>query len=360
MGRRSTLRTVPAAAGVLLAAALTLTGCSADDSGVPDRATDRAAAPANKAAGAEAAAGTEAAAGAAAGDRAAGAPSDGARTAPRSASSIVRTVSLTVRVKDVPEALAAARAAAEDAGGYVGDESTTRGSDGHERTRVVLRVPVDSYREVLTELEGAGRLVSREAKAEDVTDQVVDVESRIASQRASVARVRELMDQATRLSDIVALEGELGTRQAELESLLARQKSLKDRASLATITLSLSETAPQARDSGEDDGPGFADALSGGWDAFVTVLRWLLLVIGAVLPFAAVGAVLLLVWLRVLRPLLARRAPAAPFPPAAPLPGPAGAEREPAGRSPLPAAPPVAGDTGPAGPGGTRGESGPA
>ncbi|MEV6123187.1 DUF4349 domain-containing protein [Streptomyces sp. NPDC052077] len=355
MGRRSTLRTVPAAAGVLLAAALTLTGCSADDSGVPDRAADRAAAPANKAAGAEAAAGTEAAAGAAAGDRAAG-----ARTAPRSTSSIVRTVSLTVRVKDVPEALAAARAAAEDAGGYVGDESTTRGSDGHERTRVVLRVPVDSYREVLTELEGAGRLVSREAKAEDVTDQVVDVESRIASQRASVARVRELMDQATRLSDIVALEGELGTRQAELESLLARQKSLKDRASLATITLSLSETPPQARDSGEDDGPGFADALSGGWDAFVTVLRWLLLVIGAVLPFAAVGAVLLLVWLRVLRPLLARRAPAAPFPSAAPLPGPAGAEREPTGRSPLPAAPPVAGDTGPAGPGGTRGESGPA
>ncbi len=68
------------------------------------------------------------------------------------------------------------------------------------------------------------------------------MESRIKSQRASVARVRELMDRADKLSDVVTLEGELSGRQAELEALLARQASLKDRTSLATITLSLSET----------------------------------------------------------------------------------------------------------------------
>ena len=69
------------------------------------------------------------------------------------------------------------------------------------------------------------------------------MESRIKTQRASVARIRELMDQATKLSDVVTLEGELSSRQADLESLLAQQTSLKDRTSLATITLSLSETA---------------------------------------------------------------------------------------------------------------------
>ena len=60
--------------------------------------------------------------------------------------------------------------------------------------------------------------LDRTAKAEDVTDQVVDVDSRIKSQRASVARVRELMDRATKLSDVVELEGELSNREADLEA----------------------------------------------------------------------------------------------------------------------------------------------
>jgi hypothetical protein len=174
----------------------------------------------------------------------------------------------------------------------------------------VLRVPVDHYDDVLADLQGAGKLLDRTAKAEDVTDQVVDVESRIKSQRASVARVRELMDQATRLSDVVELEGELSTREADLESLLAQQASLKDRTSLATITLSLSETP--VKTAAKDDDPGFLDALAGGWGAFVTMLRWLAVALGAVLPFAAVAALIVLAWLRLVRPRLPRRPDRAP------------------------------------------------
>ncbi|MFG3549430.1 DUF4349 domain-containing protein [Streptomyces sp. NPDC047725] len=325
--RSSSLRPVPAAAAVLLAAALALTGCSAG-SGSDDSSGSKAgaAAPAD---GERGAAGSAADRSVPSAPDAPGAPSAPPKTA---ASHIIRTASLTVQVKDVPKALDAARATAENAGGYIGDETTSRDEDGHERTRLVLRVPVDAYQDVLSELEGAGKLLQRNAKAEDVTDQVVDVESRIASQRASVARVRELMDRATKLSDVVTLEGELSSRQAELEALLARQASLKDRTSLATITLSLSAN-PVKDTAGEDDGPGFADALKGGWDAFVTVLRWVVVVCAAVLPFAAVAALLALLWLRVVRPRLPRRpSPAVPSVPAAPPAAVPGS---------LPAAPPV-------------------
>lgn len=285
----------------MLAAALTLTGCSAsDDSGGSSKAAGDAAADAAQ---------PQASAREGAPDSGSGAGR--ASSAPKvSASHIIRTASLTVRVKDVPKALDEARATTENAGGYVGNETTTRDDEGHERTRVVLRVPVDRYTEVLTELEGAGRLIERSAKAQDVTDQVVDVESRIKSQRASVARIRELMDRATKLSDVVTLEGELSTRQADLEALLAQQTSLKDRTSLATITLSLSETP--VKKAAKDDDPGFLDALAGGWNAFVTMLRWLAVTFGAVLPFAAVAALIVLLWLKVLRPRLPRRPAAAP------------------------------------------------
>ncbi|MFE9022942.1 DUF4349 domain-containing protein [Streptomyces sp. NPDC007808] len=293
------VRPVPALAGLLLATALTLTGCSG--SADSDSGSGSSKADAGEAAQADSRAGADQ-----------GAPGGGSgagrATAPPkvSASHIIRTASLTVQVKDVPKALDEARAAVENAGGYVGDETTTRDEGGHERTRVVLRVPVAEYADVLADLEGAGKLLERNAKAQDVSDQVVDVESRIKSQRASVARIRELMDQATKLSDVVTLEGELSSRQADLEALLARQASLEDRTSLATITLSLAET-PVKKAAAKDDDPGFLDALAGGWGAFVTMLRWLAVVLGAVLPFAAVGALIVLVWLKVVRPRLPRR-----------------------------------------------------
>ncbi|WP_449657461.1 DUF4349 domain-containing protein [Streptomyces pathocidini] len=240
-------------------------------------------------------------------------------------SHIIRTATLTVRVKDVPTALTTARTAAENAGGYVGDETTDRDGSGHEQSRVVLRVPQAEYDSVLEALSGTGELIERKVNAQDVTDQVVDVESRVKSQRASVARVRELMDQATQLSDVVTLEGELSNRQAELEALEAQLKSLEERASMSTITLVLSETAPRAKPE-EDEDPGFLDALEGGWDAFVATVRWIAVVIGAVLPFAVAFALLALI-VRAVRSRLPRResAPeadrdgeAAPAPPAAP------------------------------------------
>ncbi|WP_274034351.1 DUF4349 domain-containing protein [Streptomyces sp. MMBL 11-1] len=233
------------------------------------------------------------------GKRADGKPS-GAKAA---ATHVIRTAALSVEVRSVPKAVAAARAAAEGAGGLVATERTERLDDTHETSHLVVRVPQDRFQEVLRELAGSGKLLSRTSNAKDVTDQVVDVDSRIATQRASVARVRELMDRAERISDVVALEGELSSRQSDLESLLAQRSSLKDRTSLATITLDL--TPPDApEEDGREEETGFLDALGGGWDAFVTMLRWIAVAFGAAFPFLVTGALALLVR-RVLR---ARRA----------------------------------------------------
>ncbi|MER5438070.1 DUF4349 domain-containing protein [Streptomyces sp. NPDC002790] len=210
---------------------------------------------------------------------------------------VIRTAHLSVRVKDVPDALDKARTAAEDAGGMVGDETTDRDGHGHERSRVTLRVPQESYEDVLGQLAGSGRLLEQNRTAKDVTDQVVDVDSRIKSQRASVARVRELMDRAEKLSDVVTLEGELGTRQSELEALLAQQDSLKDRTSLATITLRLTETPPPPADTD----PGFLDALSAGWNSFTTTLKWIGIAVAAVLPFATLLALVAFLIARFIR-----------------------------------------------------------
>ncbi|NED06755.1 DUF4349 domain-containing protein [Streptomyces sp. SID6648] len=229
---------------------------------------------------------------------------------------VIRTATLSVEVKNVPKAVAAARGAAEGAGGLVASENTERLDDTYETSHLVLRVPQERFQEVLRELAGSGKLLSRTSNAKDVTDQVVDVESRISTQRASVARVRELMDQAEKISDVVALEGELSSRQSDLESLLAQQASLKDRTSLATITLDLTPPDTPGDDGSKDEDPGFLDALGGGWDAFVTMLRWIAVAFGAAFPFLLTAALAVVVW-RVLRKRKAARR-AAPAVTAAP------------------------------------------
>ncbi|MFD7087040.1 DUF4349 domain-containing protein [Streptomyces sp. NPDC059896] len=305
------MRAMPAFAAALLTVSLALAGCSASDGGENKSAADSAAKPVQegRADAADARPG--------AGAPAPGGEGAGAKQRPAPAGThVIRTAELTVRVKNTEKALATARSAAVNSGGLVEDESTERIDGDHVGSRIVLRVPRDAYDDVLAELAGTGTLVARKANAKDVTDQVVDVDSRIASQRASVARVRELMDRATRLSDVVTLEGELSSRQADLESLLAQQASLKDRTSLATITLELTE-APVATKEKEEDDPGFLDALGGGWNALTVTVRWIAVVIGAVAPFAAVLAVLYALW-RLVRGRLPRRPE--PVPPPWPSP----------------------------------------
>ena len=167
---------------MLLAVTLALAGCGAsgDDGGGKSRGSggDRAAgAQASQGPGDDSAALRDE--GGADGDRAEGGkkrvggdarnPSGPLRPAD---THIIRTASLTVRVKDVPKALERARTAAEGAGGLVGDESTDRDRRGHDRSRVVLRVPQDRYEQVLSDLAGTGKLISRNAKAEDVTEEL--------------------------------------------------------------------------------------------------------------------------------------------------------------------------------------------
>ncbi|MER7110768.1 DUF4349 domain-containing protein [Streptomyces sp. NPDC000229] len=276
---------------LLLAASLALAGCGASGESGDEKAVSSTAADSGHTA-----------------DR----PAEGAKAspapkpAPDQQQHVIRTAELSVEVGNAAQALTKARTVADAAGGHVANEATERVDDDHVTSRIVLRVPQSAYDATLKELAGAGKLLSRKAEAKDVTDQVVDVESRIATQRASVARVRELMDEATKLSDVVALEGQLSSRQADLESLLAQRAALKDRTTLATITLHLSEPEKPA-EARDDDGPGFADALSGGWNALVTTAKWAGIVLLAVAPWAAVFLVAYAGWRWLLRTRSAKR-----------------------------------------------------
>lgn len=202
-------------------------------------------------------------------------------------------------------------------GGYIASEDTTNDRAGRpEYSVLVLRVPEPAFDDAMTALGDIGRTEHADRSSEDVTTEVIDVDARVATQEASIARLQKLLDQATDIADMVRIESEIATRQADLESLEAQQKYLHDQTAMSTITVRL--RAPDTPPPPGKDDSGFLAGLRDGWGALTAVLVGAATVAGAVLPFAATLALLgLPLWLLVRA--AARRRHTTP-PPTAPEP----------------------------------------
>jgi hypothetical protein len=228
------------------------------------------------------------------------------RTPLSAARSLIRTAELSLTVDDVTAAASGAVAAAEAVGGFQSGGSLEL--DEPRSGFVELRVPADRFREVFDAVAGLGDLADQRVATEDVTDQVVDLDARIAAARISVDRVRGFLDRTGNVADLAAVERELTARESALEALLGQQRVLADQVELATITARFGEEEPPALAADpepSDDIPGFARALRYGWVAVVNGFKVVAAATGFALPFTVI-ALPVVMGVRVVR---RRRAP---------------------------------------------------
>lgn len=219
---------------------------------------------------------------------------------------LVRTGQITVRVKDVNVAASTAIGLANGAGGYIGGDDRQVAAQRSVAT-LTLRVPVARFDQTLAAVAALGAEQSRTVSTQDVTSQVIDVASRIKSEQASLDRVRALFSQAKTIGDIISLESELTQREANLEALQAQQAALSDQTALSTITATLLGPDASVVAAPKPEKKGFVAGLAKGWHAFVSSLTWLATVIGALLPFLVVLALVLWAALFTRRRMRSRR-----------------------------------------------------
>ncbi|MGZ6884827.1 MAG: DUF4349 domain-containing protein [Acidimicrobiia bacterium] len=196
---------------------------------------------------------------------------------------------LTVPRRAVEAKLAAADAAARQAGGFV-ERSERAGPSG----TITVRVPAEQYGAVLAQLRGLGHVRSSSQSGDDVTGEFVDRQARIRNLQAQEAVLQDLMRQARSIADTITVQQQLAGVQEQIEQLQSQQNLLDGQASFATITATfrVAGVAPAPRPE--------HSSLAGAWDdavdVTVAVMGGMVIVVAALLPFGVLAGLGFAIW----------------------------------------------------------------
>ncbi len=170
---------------------------------------------------------------------------------------VIRSASAVLGVEDLDASRASVLSIVKSAGGTVTSEVVYDGKGeppqpypmdmmatypyyGYRQfVDVTFTVPQPQFEATMAKVRGLGNVVSVQQSATDVTSQVIDVDARVRAAQQSVRRVEALLADAKNLQELLLIEQELTTRQANLDSLLSQQKSLADQVADSTISVRL-------------------------------------------------------------------------------------------------------------------------
>jgi hypothetical protein len=274
----------------MLAGGSFLAGCSASPASSSSAASGVAAPTAEALAPSAAGMPAQGAASSAAGQRASAGTA--AKLAP--GSSIIYTAQLSVRAANVSSAATQAAQIAEAVGGYVSNETTSADPDhpSQATATVQLKIPVASYPGTLGQLASSlGTQLSLQEQAQDVTQQVADVNSQVASDQAAIIQLRALLSHAGSVGDLLSVQNQINDEESALEGMQAQQRVLSHETSYATVTVTILGPKAKPAPHRTKTPPSLAGGLGAGWHALKVSLSWALAFLGAIAPFAAIAAI---------------------------------------------------------------------
>lgn len=203
-------------------------------------------------------------------------------------------IDLEVEKGEFEDVLFAISDLAEQNGGFVSNTYSYSDSDGNLTSGgITIRIPHNKYSSAVERVKDMGVVKSISVSGQDVTQEYVDLESRLRNYEAQQDILLDLMDQSKKVSDSLEVQNELSNVQEQIEIIKGRMNYLDDLVAFSTIEIYLYEPEPIKTTSDW----GFIEALKRGLRGAVTVFNYIVMALIVTAPvWIIAGVIAIIVW----------------------------------------------------------------
>ena len=163
---------------------------------------------------------------------------------------IIRNADITIEVPSTTDAQHRVTSIAEAHGGFVvtSEAKQRESNDPAQRTldiKLVVRVPSNQFGGAFDEIRKlAGNTPEEHVTSQDVTEDFIDLEARIKTQKALEVQFLEIMRQANKIADALEVQRQIAEVRTDIEKLEGRKRFLENRSSLSTINVNIQTPKP--------------------------------------------------------------------------------------------------------------------
>ena len=224
---------------------------------------------------------------------------------------IIRTVSFTLKTRQYERDYQQIRDLTEACGGRI--ESLSISGDGSasslRRAEFTLRIPSARLDDFISDARSAGNVSAYSESSDDVSDSYYDIQSRLHTQQAKLARLTEMMEKADSIEDLIRLESAISETQYLIDRYSGQIGSYDSRVNDSTVYITLRELSSADAAEVKELGLGerILNAVRGSLETAGEVAQAFIIFLLSALPWIAAGAVLILAVRALLRRRKARR-----------------------------------------------------
>jgi hypothetical protein len=216
---------------------------------------------------------------------------------------VIRQAQLTINVGagTFDAKLAAVRALVQLQQGFIsGTDAQASPTNPNEQIRsgvISFMVPAAKFDDTIDQLSRLGKVQNEHISGNDVSAQYVDLQARLANMEAQRNAMLALLGKAQTVSDIIAVQNQLGQITQQIEQLKGQISYIEHNTTYSTVSVNILEAGAPAATTSVDSW-GFASALTDAAHNFVTTINYILTGLGAIGPIVILLGLGYLLWRR--------------------------------------------------------------
>jgi hypothetical protein len=215
---------------------------------------------------------------------------------------IIRSGTMSVEAENYGDTEAKIKQIVNGLNGYVTNTTSQLSPSGKKQGAITIRVSADKFDVLVDELSKTGKVMNQNISGRDVTEEFMDSEARLKTQRELETRLLTLLSEKTaNLTSIVEVEQKLAQVRENIEKTEGRMRYLKDQASYSTLTVSVFEPAMLNTSSGGGFFYEIGQGVKKGLTGFTSVVSGIITFIIALSPILAIAGIILYFVLRIIR-----------------------------------------------------------